>query len=201
MGRIIIAPNISLDGVMQDPTGEEGFRFGGWFREIADNDREAWAQVEVDEALASEALLMGRGSYEWFASRWASRTGTWADRLSSMPKYVVSASLEDPKWNNTKVLKGEAVREVSTLKQGVSGDIVVYASGRLAHTLIEHDLVDELRLMIYPFVLGGGQRLFGETTAKKSMRLVGIRRIGDSLALLTYESVLSHGSAIVEVAR
>jgi len=189
MGKIVISENVSLDGVIQDPTGEEGFRLGGWFGQIGDKDREAWAKVELDEALGTEALLLGRRSYEYFAARWASRSGEWADRLNGLPKYVVSSTLEDPDWNNSTVLKGDVVNEVSKLKQEVSGDIVVYASGQLVHTLLEHDLVDELRLMIYPFVLGAGERLFGETSDKKPMRLVDTRTVGDGLAFLTYQPV------------
>jgi dihydrofolate reductase len=189
MGKIVISENISLDGVIQDPTGEEGFRFGGWFNQIGDQDRAAWAQVELAEALASEALLLGRRSYDYFASRWTARTGEWADRLRSLPKYVVSSTLEDPQWDNSTVLTGDVVTEVSKLKNRLEGDIVVYASGRLAYTLMEHDLVDELRLMIYPFVLGGGQRIFGETGDTKLLRLVDTRIVGESLALLTYQVV------------
>jgi len=191
MGKIVMSgpQNVSLDGVVQDPDGEEGFRLGGWFGQIGDKDREAWAKVELDEALGTEALLLGRRSYEYFAARWASRSGEWADRLNGLPKYVVSSTLEDPDWNNSTVLKGDVVNEVSKLKQEVSGDIVVYASGQLVHTLLEHDLVDELRLMIYPFVLGAGERLFGETSDKKPMRLVDTRTVGDGLAFLTYQPV------------
>lgn len=189
MGKIVISENVSLDGVIQDPTGEEGFRFGGWFGQIGDKDREAWAQVELDEAVGTEALLLGRRSYEWFAARWPFRSGEWADRLNRLPKYVVSSTLEAPRWNNSTVLKGDVVNEISKLKQGISGDIVVYASGQLVHTLIEHDLVDELRLMIYPFVLRAGERLFGETSGKKPMHLVDTRIVGDGLAFLTYQPV------------
>jgi dihydrofolate reductase len=189
MGKIVISENVSLDGVIQDPTGEEGFRYGGWFGQIGDKDREAWAKVELDEALGTEALLLGGRSYEWFATRWASRSGEWADRLNGLPKYVVSSTLEDPDWNNSTVLKGDVVNEVSKLKQEISGDIVVYASGQLVQTLIEHDLVDELRLMIYPFVLGAGERLFRETSDRKPMRLVDTRTVGDGLAFLTYQPV------------
>ena len=189
MGKIVISENVSLDGVVQDPTGDEGFRHGGWFGQIGDKDREEWAKVEFDEALRTEALLLGRRSDEWFAARWASRSGEWADRLNSLPKYVVSSTLEDPDWNNSTVLNGEVVKEVSKLKQEQDGEIVVYASGQLARTLIEHDLVDELRLMVYPVVLGAGERLFGETSDKKSMRLLDTRSVGDGLAYLTYQLV------------
>ena len=189
MGKIVISENVSLDGVVQDPTGEEGFRHGGWFSQFGEKDREAWAKVEFDEALGTEALLLGRRSYEWFAARWPSRSGEWADRLNSLPKYVVSSSLEDPDWNNSTVLKSDVVSEVSKLKQELHGEIIVYASRTLVWTLMEHDLVDELRLMVYPVVLGGGERLFAETNDKKSMRLLDTRTVGDGLAYLTYELV------------
>jgi dihydrofolate reductase len=189
MGKIVISENVSLDGVVQDPTGEEGFRHGGWFGQVGDKDREEWAKVELDEALGAEALLLGRRSDEWFAARWQSRSGEWADRLNSLPKYVVSSTLVDAEWNNSTVLKGDVVNEVSKLKQELDGEIVVYASRQLVHTLMEHDLVDELRLMVYPFVLGAGERLFGEISDKKSMRLLNTRTVGDGLAYLTYELV------------
>jgi dihydrofolate reductase len=186
MGKIVISENVSLDGVIQDPTGEEGFGRGGWGR-MVNKDHEAWAKVLTDEALGTEALLMGRRTYEYFATRFPSRSGEWADRLNGLPKYVVSATLQDPDWNNSTVLTGDVVNEVSKLKQKVNGDIVVYASGRLVHTLMEHDLVDELRLMTFPFVLGAGERLFGETSDQKPLRLVDTRTVGDGLALLTYQ--------------
>ena len=189
MGKIIISENISLDGVVQDPTGEEGFRLGGWFGQIADKDREAWATVELDEALGAGALLLGRRSDEWFAARWASRSGEWADRLNSLPKYVVSSTLDQAKWANSTVLKGDVVTEVSKLRQELDGDIVVYGSTRLAHTLMEHDLVDELRLTVYPVVLGSGERLFGETSDKIPMRLISTQTIGDNLIFLVYERI------------
>ena len=189
MGRIVLSENVSLDGVIEDPRGEEGLGRGDWFGWISKNDREQWAQVLIAEALAAEALLLGRRTYEYFAARYPSRGGELADRLNSIPKYVVSATLEDPHWNNSAVLKGHVVNEVSTLKQTVNGEIVVYGSGRLAHALIEHDLVDELRLMTYPFVVGAGERLFSDTSSVKPMHLVDTRTIGDGLALLTYRSV------------
>jgi len=189
MGKIVVSENVSLDGVTQDPTGEEGFRHGGWFGRIGDKDREAWAKMELDEALGAEALLLGRRSDEWFAARWLSRGGDWADRLNSLPKYVVSSTLEEPKWANATVLTGDVADEVSKLKQELDGDIVVYASTRLVRTLMEHDLVDELRLTVYPVVLGAGERLFGETSDSRPLRLVSTRTIGDGLAFLTYERV------------
>ncbi len=189
MGKIIVSENVSLDGVVQDPTGEGGFRHGGWFGQVGDKDREEWAKVEFEEALGAEALLLGRRSDEYFGTRWTGRTGEWADRLNSLPKYVVSSTLVEPHWTNTTVLKGEVLDEVSKLKQELDGEIVVYASRPLVHTLMEHDLVDELRLMVYPFVLGAGERLFGETSDMKSIRPLNARIVGDSLVYLTYEVV------------
>jgi dihydrofolate reductase len=187
MGKIVISENVSLDGVVQDPTGEEGFSAGGWSSRIGEKDRAEWAKVLLDEALGAEALLLGRRSDEWFAERWLSRSGQWADRLNSMPKYVVSSTLEEPKWTNATVLAGDVVNDVLKLKQHLHGDLVVYASIQLVHTLIEHDLADELRLMIYPVVLGAGERVFGETSDIRPMRLVRTQTVGDSLALLTYQ--------------
>jgi dihydrofolate reductase len=189
MGKIVISENVSLDGVVQDPTGDEGFRQGGWSNQIADNDRTAFVKLFSDEAMRTEALLLGRRSDEWFATRWASRTGEWADRLNSLPKYVVSSTLSDPQWSNSTVLNGDVVDEVSQLRQQHVGDIVVYASSQLAHTLIEHDLVDELRLLVYPVMVGAGERLFGETTDTKTMRLLDAQTVSDGLAYLTYELV------------
>ena len=189
MGKIVISKNVSLDGVVQDPDGEEGFRLGGWFGQFGGKDLESVGKLALDEALGAEALLLGRRSYEWFAARWPSRSGELADRLNSLPKYVVSSTLEDPDWNNSTVLKGDVVNEVSKLKQELDGDIVVHASYQLGRTLIEHDLVDELRLMVFPVVLGAGERLFGETSDKKPLRLVDTRTVGDGLAFLTYELV------------
>jgi dihydrofolate reductase len=189
MGKIIISENVTLDGVVQDPTGDEGFRAGGWFSQVENRDRREWAEVELDEALGAEALLLGRRTYEFFAARWPSRSGPWADRLNSLPKYVVSTTLQDPDWNNSTVLRGDVVHEVATLRRKVEGNIIVYASFRLVNTLIEQDLVDELRLMLHPFVLGVGERLFDETSGKKHMHLIGTRTVGNGLALLTYQPI------------
>jgi dihydrofolate reductase len=189
MGKIVISTNVSLDGVVQDPDGEEGFRLGGWFGQFGGKDREAWAKVALDEALGAEALLLGRRSDEWFAERWLSRSGEFADRLNSLPKYVVSSTLEHPRWSNSTVLKGDVVDQVSKLKQELGGEILVYASYQLGLTLMEHDLVDELRLFVFPVVLGAGKRLFGETSDKKPTRLIDTKTVGDGLAFLTYEVV------------
>ena len=188
MGRIVISENVSLDGVIQDPAGVEGFRFGGWVGRIGDQGREQAAKVALDEALGAEAMLLGRRSYEFLAARWPSRSGPLADRLNSLPKYVVSSTLEAPAWSNTTVLKGDVIHEVSKLKQDIDGEIVVAASFQLWHMLMQHNLVDELRLMIYPVVLGAGERLFGETSDKKPVRLVSTKTV-DDLALLIYEPV------------
>jgi dihydrofolate reductase len=185
MGKIVISENVSLDGVVQDPTGDEGFRHGGWFGQI--KDRPEVNKLALDEALGAEALLLGRRSYEFFAARWPSRTGELADRLNSLPKYVVSSTLEDPDWNNSTVLNGEAVSEVSNLKKELDGDIVVLASFQIVHTLMEHDLVDELWLKLFPIVLGAGERLFSETVDKQRLRLVHSQTVDDGVAVLTYE--------------
>jgi dihydrofolate reductase len=187
MGKIVISDNVTLDGVVQDPAGDEGFRVGGWVGLI--KDRPELGKLALDEALGTEALLLGRRSYQWLAARWPSRSGELADRLNGLPKYVVSSTLEDPDWNNSTVLKGDAVDAVSKLKQELDGEIVVPASFQLVRTLMEHDLVDELRLKIFPVVLGAGVRLFGETSDKKPMRLVDTQTVEGDVVFLTYEVV------------
>ena len=187
MGKIVVSQNVSLDGVVRDPTGEEGFSRGGWFTQIADSDRAEWVKLELAEALAAEALLMGRRTDEWFAERWLSRSGEWADRLNSIPKYVVSSTLPAPRWSNSTVLTGDVPDAVSKLRLELAGEIVVYASAQLVHALLEHDLIDELRLTVYPVVLGAGERLFTETPGRMPLRLVRARTVGDSLVYLTYE--------------
>ena len=187
MGKIVVSDNVSLDGVVQDPAGDEGFRVGGWVGLI--KDRPELTKLALDEALGTEALLLGRRSYEWFAARWPSRSGELADRLNSLPKYVVSSTLENPEWNNSTVLKGDVLNEVSRLKHELEGEIVVPASFQLVHTLLEHDLVDELRLKVFPVVLGAGERLFGETSDKKAMRLVDTQTVEGDVVFLTYERV------------
>ena len=187
MGKIVKSNFVSLDGVVQDPAGNEGFRLGGWVGPL--KDRQDLSKLALDEALGAEALLLGRRSYEFLAALWPSRSGELAERLNSLPKYVVSSTLEDPDWNNSTVLKGDVVNEVSKLKQELNGEIVVPASFQLLHTLIEHDLVDELRLMIIPDVLGAGERHFGETSDMKPMRLVDSQTIDNGVAFLTYEPI------------
>jgi dihydrofolate reductase len=187
MGRIVVSDNVSLDGVVQDPAGDEGFRVGGWVGLI--KDRPELTKLALDDAVGTEALLLGRRSYEWFAARWPSRSGELADRLNSLPKYVVSSTLEHPDWNNSTVFRGDVLNEVSKLKHELEGEIVVPASFQLVRTLMEHDLVDELRLKVFPVVLGAGERLFGETSDTKAMRLIDTQTVEGDVVFLTYERV------------
>jgi dihydrofolate reductase len=187
MGKIVVSENVTLDGVIQDPAGDEGFRGGGWVGLIKDSPQVN--QLALDEALGAEAWLLGRRSYEWFAARWPSRAGALADRLNSLPKYVVSSTLEHPAWNNSTVLKGDLLNGVSTLKKKLNGEIIVPASFGLVRMLMEHDLVDELRLRIFPVVLGAGERLFGEIGGKKPMRLLGTQTLEGGIAYLTYQPI------------
>jgi dihydrofolate reductase len=187
MGKIVVSDNVSLDGVIQDPAGDEGFRAGGWVGLI--KDRPQLNQLALDEALAAEALLLGRRSYAWFAARWPSRSGALADRLNSRPKHASSSTLEHPAWNNSSILKGDVVGAISKLKHELNGEIQVAASFQLVHTLMEHDLVDQLRLKIFPVVLGAGERFFGETSGQRAMRLVDTRTVEGGVVILTYERV------------
>jgi dihydrofolate reductase len=191
MGRIVITEFVSLDGVMEAPGGGEDFEHGGWTFEI---DRGAEGdKFKLDEAFASEALLLGRVTYEGFAAAWPKMEGDFADKFNRMPKYVVSSTLEDPSWANTTVLRGEVAEEVGKLRRELEGEIVVHGSARLAQALVEHDLVDELRLMVFPVVLGSGKRLFGRVSAKKPLRLTDSRTVGDGVSILTYEPVPAAG--------
>jgi dihydrofolate reductase len=185
VGRIVVTEFVSLDGVMEDPGGAENFKNGGWSFEISRG--EEGDKFKLDEAFSSEALLLGRVTYQGFAEAWPSREGEFADKFNNMPKYVVSSTLGEPQWNNSTVLKGDVAEEVRKLKQEQDGDIVVHGSARLVQTLVEHDLVDEFRLMVYPVVLGSGKRLFGDTSDKKPLRLVDSRVVGDGVAILIYE--------------
>ena len=184
MGRIVVTEFVSLDGVMEDPGGAEDFRHGGWTFEILRGDE--GDRFKLDEALSADALLLGRVTYEGFAEAWPSRTGQFADKFNGMPKYVVSSTLEDPEWSNSTVLRGDLADEVAKLKREHDGDIVVHGSARLVQSLVEQDLVDELRLMVFPVVLGTGKRLFAETSDKKPVRLVDSKVVGDGVAILTY---------------
>ncbi len=185
MGRIVVTEFVSLDGVIESPGGGETFRHGGWSFEIDRGD--AGDKFKLDEARSSEALLLGRVTYEGFAEAWPSREGEFADKFNTMPKYVVSSTLEEPGWNNSTVLKGDVAEEVAKLRQKQDGDIVVHGSARLVQTLVEHDLVDEFRLMVFPVVLGSGKRLFGETSDKKPLRLVESKVVGDGVTVLIYQ--------------
>jgi dihydrofolate reductase len=191
MGKIVMSgpQNLTLDGVVQDPDGAEGFGRGGWFVEFGGKDLEEWTKIALDDALRAEAWLLGRRSYEYFGSRWRSRGGELADRINAMPKYVVSSTLREPGWTNSTVLTGDAVTAAAKLKQELDGEIVIPASYQLGRTLLAHDLVDELRLVVFPVALGAGERLFDETTGYQPMRLVEARVIGAGLVCLTYERV------------
>ena len=187
MGKIVLSTNVTLDGIGQDPTGEEGFNFGGWFNQITEDDREAWAKTFFDEAMATDAILLGARSYEWFAPRWVGREGAWADRLAGLPKYVVRSSDGRSDWGPTTVLAGDVVEAVSKLRRDVGGHIALYASYQLVRTLVEHDLIDEVRLMVFPHIVGSGGRVFSDLTASKPLRLTGMHMVGTSLLQLRYE--------------
>ncbi len=183
MGRIVVTEFVSLDGVMEDPGGGESFKHGGWTFAI---DRGEGNAFKLEETMATDALLLGRVTYEEFAQAWPSREGEFADKLNSLPKHVVSSTLERPAWNNSSVLKGDLDAEVAKLKERYDGDIVVHGSAQLTQALIEHDLVDELRLMVFPVVLGSGKRLFGESADKKRLELLETRTVGEGVLILTY---------------
>jgi dihydrofolate reductase len=185
VGRIIVTEFVSLDGVMEDPGGSEDFKYGGWSFEFSRG--EEGDKFKLDETFDSAALLLGRATYEGFAEAWPSRDGEFANRFNSMPKYVVSSTLKDPEWTNTTVLDGDVKQAVTKLKDEIDGNIVVHGSARLAQTLIEQDLVDEVRLMVFPVVLGAGKRIFGETSDKKPLRLTDSKIVGDGVAILIYE--------------
>jgi dihydrofolate reductase len=185
MARIVVTEFVSLDGVMEDPGGAEDFRYGGWSFEY--NRGDDGDKFKLDETMQTDALLLGRVTYEGFADAWPKREGEFADKFNSMPKYVVSSTLDNPEWTNTTVLKGDVVEEVSKLREAPGGDIVVHGSAQLAQTLIDNDLVDEVRLMVFPVVLGAGKRVFGETRDKKPLRLTESRTVGDGVAILVYE--------------
>ena len=193
MGRIVVTEFVSLDGVMEDPGGAEDYRHGGWTFEIERG--EEGDRFKLEETLDTEALLLGRVTYEGFAAAWPTREGEFADKLNSMPKYVVSSTLGDPEWSNSTVLKGDIVEEVPRLRREFEGDVVVHGSAQLVQTLMENDLVDELRLMVFPVVLGGGKRLFGDLGDKKPMRLVDSKMVGDGVAILTYSPARDGASA------
>src|SRR5215208_3990059 len=185
MGRIVVTEFVSLDGVIEDPGGSEDFKYGGWSFEF--NRGEDGDRFKLDEAMDSAALLLGRRTYEGFADAWPSRDGEFADKFNTMPKYVVSSTLKDPDWNNSTVIDGDLSGEISKLKQELDGDIVVHGSAQLVQGLIEQGLVDELRLMVFPVILGSGKRLFGETSDRLGLRLTDSKVVGDGVSILVYE--------------
>jgi dihydrofolate reductase len=189
MGKIVVTEFVSLDGVMEDPGGAEDFKHGGWTFEFDSGDE--GNQFKLDETLEAEALLLGRVTYEGFAAAWPSMEDPvgFADKMNSMPKYVVSSTLENPEWNNSTVLEGDLGEAVGKLKQEIDGVILVGGSAQLAQSLIELDLVDELRLMVFPVVLGSGKRLFGEASDKRALRLADSKTVGDGIVILTLERV------------
>jgi dihydrofolate reductase len=186
MGTIVVTEFVSLDGVMQAPGGGEEYEHAGWTFKIDRGDD--GDKFKLDETMDTEALLLGRKTYEGFAAAWPTREGEFADKFNSIPKYVVSSTLENPEWNNSTVLTGDVVDAVSKLKQEQAGNILVHGSAQLVQTLVEHDLVDELRVMVFPVILGTGKRLFGETSDKKSLRLVDSNVVGEGVAILVYRS-------------
>jgi dihydrofolate reductase len=184
MGRIVVTEFVSLDGVMEDPGGAEDYKYGGWTFEI---DRGDGDQFKLEETMDTEALLLGRVTYEGFADAWPKREGEFADKFNNMPKYVVSKTLEDPEWNNSTVISGDVPAEVARLRDEIDGDIVVHGSASVAQMLLDNDLVDALHLMVFPVVLGTGKRLFGETSDKKTLRLTDSKIVGDGVAILVYQ--------------
>ena len=188
MGRIVVTEFISLDGVVEDPGGAEDFRHSGWSFEIDRGDE--GNKFKLDETMASEALLLGRRTYEGFAEAWPSRDGEFADKFNSMPKYVISSTLDSPEWSNTTVLRGDVAESVERLKREIDGDIVVHGSAQLVQELLDRGLVDALHLMVFPVVLGDGKRLFGATSDKQRLALKSSQTVGDGVAILVYERTL-----------
>jgi dihydrofolate reductase len=187
VGKLVISTNTTLDGVVLDPDGKEGFDRGGWFARYGGDDLAAWAELGLAEAKHADALLLGRRSDEWFAARWPGRDGEWADILNAMPKYVVSTTTTEPQWSNATLLGDDWPDRVASIKRAAHRDVLVYASRALGRTLLDRDLVDELRLVVFPVVLGAGDRLFGQTDVPKALRLLSHRTLGSGLAFLNYE--------------
>jgi dihydrofolate reductase len=184
MGRIVVTEFISVDGVVEDPGGAEDYEHGGWSFEF---DRgEDGNKFKLDETMDSEALLLGRVTFQGFADAWPSREGEFADKFNDMPKYVVSSTIDGSEWSNSTVLEGDVADAVANLKQEQDGDIVVHGSAQLVQTLLEHGLVDELRLMVFPVVLGSGKRLFGQSRDKRNLELAESRTVGDGVSILVY---------------
>jgi dihydrofolate reductase len=186
MGRIVVTEFVSMDGVMEDPGGSENFEHGGWTFEIERG--EEGDRFKLEETMEADAMLLGRVTYEGFAEAWPSRSGEFADKFNEMPKYVVSTTLDEADWTNSTVLEGDVAEAVSTLKDEQDGEIIVAGSAQLVQALLENDLVDELRLMVFPVVLGKGKRLFGETSGKKRLQLADSKIVGDGIAILVYRA-------------
>ena len=188
MGKVVVSEFVTLDGVMEDPGGAEGFKHGGWsfkFNRGPEGD-----SFKMDELMAADALLLGRVTYQGFAKAWPSMTGNeFADKMNSMRKYVVSKTLKDTEatWNNTTIIRGDLATEVARLKAQPGGDLLVAGSGKLVHGLTEHRLVDDYRLMVYPIVLGTGKRMFPELKEPVTLTLVECRKAGDGILMLTYQ--------------
>src|SRR5882724_10292246 len=185
MGRIVVTEFVSLDGVMQAPGGGEDFKHAGWTFKISRG--EEGNKFKLDETLSSAALLLGRVTYEGFAAVWPSMKNEFADKFNSMPKYVVSSTLKKATWNNSTILNGDVTEEITKLKEKLRGNIVVHGSAQLVQALVANDLIDELRLMVFPVILGSGKKLFSEIDEKKSMKLISSQTVGDSVEILIYE--------------
>jgi len=185
MGRIIVTEFVSLDGVMEAPGGGEDYKHAGWTFAISRG--EEGNAFKLKETMDSEALLLGRVTYEGFAQAWPSREGEFADKLNSMPKYVISSTLKQADWKNSTILNGDLTEEVTKLKKTLKGNIVVHGSAQLVQALVANDLIDELRVMVFPVILGSGKKLFGEMGEKKSMKLVSSQPVGDGVEILIYE--------------
>jgi dihydrofolate reductase len=183
MRKLIVSEFVTLDGVMEAPGGEEGHPHSGWVFDYIGPEQQ---KFKLDEVLASEALLLGRVTYESFAGAWPARSGEFADKMNSMPKFVVSTTLQDLQWNNSALIRGEVAEEVAKLKQQPGGPILVAGSRTLVHTLMQHDLIDEYGLMIFPVVLGSGRRLFPETPDKTVLKLVDTQTFSSGVVVLTY---------------
>ena len=186
MGKLVVTEFVSIDGVFEDPGGAEGYEYGGWTFEY-DRGQEG-DRFKLDELMEAEAQLFGRVTYEGFAAAWPSREGEFADRINNAPKYVVSTTLKDPQWQNTTVISDDVVAAIAELKQRTDGAILVAGSGRLVGTLLGADLVDELRLMVFPTVLGRGQRLFPDGIDRLKLELTESRQVGtDGVQVQVYQ--------------
>jgi dihydrofolate reductase len=191
MGRIVVTEFVSLDGVVEDPGGAEDYKHGGWAFEFSRGDE--GDKFKADELLDSEALLLGRVTYDGFADAWPEREGDFADRFNNMPKYVVGSKADASHWTNVTVLDGDPVEAVRRLRDEQRGNIYVHGSPQLAQTLLANDLVDQLNLMVFPVILGAGKRMFQDSGDKKKLRLTDSKVVGDGVAILVYEPAADAG--------